>query len=834
MRHAEVALNLGSLHGAGSLTYRVPDEMPIRPGDLVLVPLQTRLLPGVVVSVVGQQPAFPTKPVEDRVAEDAFVGPLQLTLARWIAAHYRAALYDCLALFLPPGLAAKLAAAARKGTWQNPAAPPIPTAPPELPAPLPGPPLTIQQQAAARQIVGAIEARQHKAFLLHGVTGSGKTHVYFEAVARALALERQAIVLVPEIALTPATFARFEERFPGRVAVIHSGLTDKQHRSNWERVRRGEADIVVGSRSALFAPVRRPGLVILDEEQEPSYHQDHSPRYHAREVALWWGQLARSPVVLGSATPDVESYFRAERGRYTLLTLASRFLPRSDFQVPPDRADEGARVPGAIEGSGRAEGGGDAGGGDAGARDASSRDAGARDAGSRDTDGRGASGGDAGGRDVGAINCAPTASYPVGAQFIAPSDGMGSPSDGTDAASDGTDAPSDGMVSPTTGMGSPADELIASTVGNGAPTVGMDSSLAGLVAPSDVLAPDHRNLPPVTIVDMRAELRAGNTSIFSRDLDVALGETLARGEQALLFLNRRGMATCVSCRDCGHVLDCRRCDIPVVYHRPDDLLVCHRCNRRRPMPDRCPGCGGTRIRFFGTGTQRVEQELAARFPDARVIRWDRDTTGKKGAYEALWKTFSDGEADVMVGTQMIAKALDFPRVTLVGVVLADVGLFLPDFRAGERAFQLLSQMAGRGGRGALPGRAIVQTYVPEHYAIQAAATHDYQQFYDREVAFRRTHGYPPHGRLVRLLYTSSKEERCVRETRRVRSLLDGEIARQGIADIQAIGPAPCFAERLRGRFRWAILLRGDRFARILDRLELSPGWVIDVDPVNLL
>jgi primosomal protein N' (replication factor Y) len=234
------------------------------------------------------------------------------------------------------------------------------------------------------------------------------------------------------------------------------------------------------------------------------------------------------------------------------------------------------------------------------------------------------------------------------------------------------------------------------------------------------------------------------------------------------------------------------------------------------------------------GTQRVEQELAERYPAARVIRWDHDSKRQKASYERHWRTFTDGEADDMVGNQKIAKALDFPRVTLVGVVLADVGLFLPDFRAGERAFQLLSQMAGRGGRSSLGGRAIVQTYVPEHYAIQAAARHDYQALYDHEIAFRRVHGYPPLGRLVRLLYTASNEERCIRETRRVRALLDQDIARQGIADIQVIGPAPCFAERARGRFRWALLLRGDRFARVLDRLELAPGWTVDVDPVSLL
>ncbi|MCC7369225.1 MAG: primosomal protein N' [Chloroflexi bacterium] len=676
MRHAEVALSLGGTRGAGSLTYRVPDEMPIRPGDLVLVPLQSRVLPGVVVSIVGETPGFPTKPVEERVADDAFVGPLQLTLARWMAAHYRASLFDCLALFLPPGLATRLATAARNGSWKAPTADPLPADPPSLPPTLPGPPLTMQQAGAARRIVAAIEGRQPKAFLLHGVTGSGKTHVYLEAVARTVELGRQAIVLVPEIGLTPALLARFEERFPGRVSLLHSQLSPGQHRRNWERVRTGDADIVVGSRSALFAPVRRPGLVILDEEQEPSYHQDHSPRYHAREVALWWGQLAKAPVVLGSATPDVESHFRADRGRYTLLTLPSRFR--------------------------------------------------------------------------------------------------------------------EGLPATPTG------------------------------------------LPHVTIVDLREELKAGNTGLFSRALAAALGEVLARGEQALLYLNRRGAATCVSCRDCGHVLLCQRCDIPVVLHKAANTLVCHRCNRRRAMPDRCPSCTGTRIRYFGGGTQRVEHELAARFPDARVVRWDRDSTSRRGQAEAIWKAFGDGEADIMVGTQMIAKALDFPRVTLVGMVLADVGLFLPDFRAGERVFQLLSQMAGRSGRGTLGGRAIVQTYVPEHYVIQAAAAHDYAGFYAQEIEFRRAHGYPPLGRLVRLLFSASREDKCLRETRRVRELVDAEIARQGIGDIQVIGPAPCFAERARGKFRWALLLRGDRFARVLDRLELPPGWAVDVDPVSLL
>ena len=528
---------------------------------------------------------------------------------------------------------------------------------------------------------------------------------------------------------------------------------------------------MVGSRSALFAPVRRPGLVILDEEQEPSYHQDSSPRYHAREVALWWGQLAKSPVVLGSATPDVETYFRAERGRYTLLTLPTRYSQqsnsdRSGLDTPEDLTPQPplprTREPLGFAGSPGRRGEGETSGFSVVARAAEFE--------------------------------------PVQV----------------------TNMPSASDLSPLS-----APEMMSAQ-----PIFAPRSGAGGVRSPqSDA---DARGLPPVAIVDLREELKAGNTGIFSRELSAELGRVLGRGEQALLFLNRRGTATCVSCRDCGHVLACRRCDIPVVFHKSAESLVCHRCNRRRSMPDRCPNCSGKRIRFFGSGTQRVEQELATAFPDARVVRWDRDSTTKRGESEAIWRAFSAGEADIMVGTQMIAKALDFPRVTLVGVVLADVGLFLPDFRAGERSFQLLSQMAGRSGRGTLGGRAIVQTYVPEHYAIQAAAAHDYAAFYAREIEFRRAHGYPPLGRLVRLLYSSTRELKCMQETRRVRTMLDQELARQGIDDIQLIGPAPCFAERARGKFRWAVLLRGDRFARLLDKLELPPGWTMDVDPVSLL
>jgi primosomal protein N' (replication factor Y) len=674
MLHAEVALDIGGAHG-GCLTYRIPEHMPVRAGDIVLVPVSSRMLPGVVVSIAGQTPSFPTRPVEDRLAEDAFLGPLQLTLARWIAAHYRASLFDSLAMFLPPGLTSRLTQAAKSGRWKSPTLE-GPSVDVEKPAPTPGPPLTPHQERAARSIIEAVDTQRHQAFLLHGVTGSGKTLVYMAAIERVLELGRQAIVLVPEIAITPQTVERFEARFPGRVQVLHSDLKDSEHRRAWERIRRGEADIVIGARSALFAPVRRPGIVVLDEEHEWAYKQDRPPRYHAREVALWWGQIARAPVVLGSATPDVESTYRVERGRYTLLTLPTRFV---------------------------------------------------------------------------------------------------------------------------TGRGTAGSEL-----------------------------------PPVELVDMRSELKAGNSSIFSRALRDGLRETLERGEQALLFLNRRGAATHVSCRDCGHVVKCRRCDVPLAYHRTEPGLLCHRCSRREQAPDRCPACHGSRIRFLGLGTQRVESELATEFPKARVIRWDRDTTTSRGSHDRVWAEFASGKADVLVGTQMVAKALDFPRVTLVGAILADVALYLPDLRAGERTFQLLTQVAGRGGRSTLGGRAIIQTYSPDHYAIRAAAKHDYAGFFRREIAFRRAHGYPPLERMVQLVYSHSNELAAQRQAASVARRLTEMVTAQGIGDIRLVGPAPCYLQRVRGRSRWQIVLLGDRFARLLDKLELPPGWSLDVDPLTLL
>ncbi|MBK9942455.1 MAG: primosomal protein N' [Kouleothrix sp.] len=532
-----------------------------------------------------------------------------------------------------------------------------------------------------------------KPFLLHGITGSGKTELYLRAIGRALRHGRQALVLVPEIALTAQLVRRFAARFPGKLAVLHSGLGLGERYDEWRRLRAGTAMLAIGSRSAVFAPLPRLGLIIVDEEHEPSYKHDGAPRYHARDAARTLAELTGSVLILGSATPSVESYAAARAGTFALVALNER--------------------------------------------------------------------------------------------------------------------------------------------------VGMAHDAHGL--PRSVALP----LPPVAIVDMRRELQQGNRSIFSRPLQQALAGALERGEQAILFLNRRGAAAFVMCRDCGHVIACPNCDTPLVLHyeesrepalpaAPDSELVCHSCNHRELVPALCPACWSQRIKTFGVGTQRVVEEVAALFPGTRTLRWDRDSVGRKGDHARLLDHFLRHESDVLVGTQMIAKGLDLPLVSVVGVVAADTGLHLPDFRAGERSFQLLTQVAGRAGRRSAGAQVVLQTYTPDHYALLAAQEHDYAAFFAQEIAFRRQTGYPPFSRLVRFVYTSGSDERGQRaahelaaEVARIASMLD-------LGDWGLIGPAPAFFHRQRNRFRWHVLLRAADPGPLLEVLYLPPGWALDVDPVHVL
>ena len=541
--------------------------------------------------------------------------------------------------------------------------------------------LTPAQEVAWAAVRTNLDGRDGKPILLHGVTSSGKTEIYLRAVAHVLEQGRSAIVLVPEIALTPQTVQRFLARFGARVGLLHSSLSDGERYDTWRRARRGELRVIVGPRSALFAPLADIGLIVVDEEHDDSYYEaSQDVCYHARHAAVQLASICGALALLGSATPDIGSYTEAKQERWKLLELPERVRSHSQHGTP-----------------------------------------------------------------------------------------------------------------------------------------GVETAL---------------DLPPVQIVDMRSELRAGNRSMFSRSLQEGLAGVLQRGQQAILFLNRRGTATYIFCRDCGHVLRCPNCDTALTQHGRGVLaqdLACHHCGYQRQLPPRCPNCQSEQIRHYGTGTETVENELRKLFPQARALRWDRDSTRGKGAHARILSQFAAGAADVLVGTQMLAKGLDLPKVTLVGVVLAEVGLQLPYYRAAERVFQVLTQVAGRAGRSPLGGSVIFQTFQPEHYAIRAAAAHDYRSFYEEESGYRRQLRYPPFAQLVRLEHRDLDANKAQRTAEKLGEQLRALIERQGRGATDVIGPAPCFHARINREYRWQILLRGPEPSALLRGLKL-PGWRIEVDP----
>ncbi len=573
----------------------------------------------------------------------------------------------------------------------------------------PVPVLTRDQQAiweeVQEHIAQAVRGQITPTLLLHGVTGSGKTEIYLRAVQETLLLGRQAIILVPEIALTPQTVRRFLGRFPGQVGLIHSGLSVGERYDTWRRARAGDLQVIVGPRSALFTPFSNLGLIVVDECHDDSYYQSESaPHYHAREAAVEYARLAKACCLMGSATPDITSMYHCQKGGWRYLGLPTRILAHREAvkaQIARLQVDKKESV-----------------------------------------------------------------------------------------------------------------------------------QPASLFRPLEEQA-DAIELPPVHIVDMRLELQAGNRSIFSRPLQQALQEVLENKQQAILFLNRRGSATYVFCRDCGETLKCPRCDIPLTYHEDQGLLQCHYCSYQRRMPDRCGHCGSTRIRHFGTGTQRVETEVKGLFPLARTLRWDFETTRKKGSHESILSTFAEHRADILVGTQMLAKGLDLPLVTLVGVVLADVGLSLPDYRTNERVFQTLTQVAGRAGRSPLGGKVILQTFQPEHYVIQAASKHDYLAFFTQELEFRRKLGYPPYTQLVRLEYRDHDSARAERVAYEMGEQVKNWLAKENQRTMRMIGPAPCFFARMGGAYRWHIVLNGPDPTKIFQGRAIG-GWKIEVNPPNLL
>lgn len=573
------------------------------------------------------------------------------------------------------------------------------------------PSLTRAQQAAWDRLQEGLERLRSgqptpDPYLVHGITGSGKTEIYMRAVEETIRHGRQAIIMVPEIALTPQTVRRFMARFPGQVGLIHSRLSPGERYDTWRRARLGSLPIIVGPRSALFAMLPHLGLIVVDECHDPAYRQeDILPYYDAVDTAIVYARLSGSLVVLGSATPDISLYHRALQQHWNLLQLPVRILAHRQA-IETQLSQISARTP--------------------------------------------------------------------------------------------------DMRLPTLSISIEED------------------------SPTAVL-----NLPPVKIIDMRQELKAGNRTIFSRELQESLREVLAARQQAILFLNRRGTATYVFCRQCGYSLQCPHCDLPLTYHGGEGDLICHTCNYRRKMPTRCPKCGIAQIRQFGTGTEKVESDLRELIPGVRALRWDAETTRMKGAHDLLLQAFSNHQADVLIGTQMLAKGLDLPLVTLVGVVLADVGLQLPDYNAGERTFQLLTQVAGRAGRSPLGGKVILQTFQPDHYVIRAASRHDYLGFYRQELEHRRRLRYPPFVRLVRLEIRNLDAVQAEASARTMFSQVERWIHEGRHTATEIIGPVPCFFGKQNNLYRWQIILRGPDPVEILRGRQLG-DWRVEVNPTSLL
>ncbi len=498
--------------------------------------------------------------------------------------------------------------------------------------------LTIEQENIIREYINSDD----KMFLLKGVTGSGKTEVYMKLVERVLLEGKSAIILVPEIALTPQMIERFKGRFGVNVALFHSKLSDGERFDEWFRVKEGRAKVIVGARSAIFLPAKNLGLIIIDEEHENTYKSEQNPKYQTKEVAEYLSELKGCKVILGSATPSIETYYRALTGEMKLLELNSRV--------------------------------------------------------------------------------------------------------------------------------------------------------------------DNKPMPPMKVIDMRNELKGGNKSLFSRELFIAIQERLKRKEQIILFLNRRGFSTFVSCRSCGYVFKCDECDISMTYHK-NGLLICHYCGKTKREPRECPKCHSKYVKFFGAGTQRVEEEVKKYFNNVRILRMDVDTTRDKHSYERIYNTFKNGEADILIGTQMVSKGLDFKNVTLVGILAADMSINIPDYRAAERTFQIITQVAGRAGRGDKQGEVLIQTYTPQHYSLQYAVNYDYEGFYEKEFTVRAMMKYPPFGKLLLINGTSKKEELLKNFMHKITMMIKPLV--ESCLDIEILGPIPCMISKVKENYRWQIVIKGE-------------------------
>ncbi|TDX49193.1 primosomal protein N' [Orenia marismortui] len=724
-------------------TYKVPDRLKkdVEIGRRVIVPFGRRKIEGYIIDIV-EEVDFDTKDVINIFTSFQFFNQELLDLAKWISEYYQCYLISALKAIVPSGknkiktkrvikLAQSIAQSKEIINEMNGRAykqievlsylvenPNLLLTSTELAQKVDTTPSTIRalvdkgfilyqveevrrnpcshlnfkttkalsptedQQIAIKEISNSLAEEESSTILLKGVTGSGKTEVYLQAIAKVLEAGKETIVLVPEISLTPQTISRFKGRFGNQVAVLHSQLSTGERFDEWRRIKECNVKIVVGARSAVFAPFNNLGLIIIDEEHESSYKQDDHPKYHAREVAIKRAELSDAVVLLGTATPSLESYHRTQIGEYKLIELPKRV--------------------------------------------------------------------------------------------------------------------------------------------------------------------DDRPLPEVEIIDLREELKSGNKTMFSELLQEELKDRLAKGEQSMIFLNRRGFSTFVQCRECGHVMECNDCDVSLTYHANPTILQCHYCDYKEDVPNTCPNCGSIYIKYFGVGTQKVEESLKELYPEATIARMDVDTTRRKGAYQQILSSFKQGEIDILVGTQMIAKGHDFANVTLVGVITADTALNLPDFRAGERTFQLLTQVAGRTGRGDKEGKVIIQSYTPEHYSIQLAQEHDYKSFYQLEIGTREIALYPPFTHLINITMSNEDEDKVIKVSNQLGEILSAEMNKIDGEDIMLLGPVQAPLAKVRGQYRWQLLLKGKDLSQL--RLLTSQALTelkdlstlksvrvsVDVDPLGML
>jgi primosomal protein N' (replication factor Y) len=656
---AEVAVEAARALDRQTYSYAVPDGLDVVPGHRVTVPFGRRNTYGFVVSLGTEDPGVEVKQILE-AGQDPLLLPHQVELARLVADHYWVPLIECVRAMLPP----RVRAGGSSGS--------APTSRQKRHSRLldlalgparhqPAPPLT-PQQSAALEVIGA-----NAETLLHGVIASGKTEVYLAAAQKALSEGLRVLLLVPEISLTPQLVERVRARLEASIAILQSQLTELERAQQWWRVRRGEAMVVLGSRSAVFAPIPKLGLIVLDEEGSASYKQDRTPRYETGWVARRLAEVSGARLVAGSATPSVATYHEAATGQMALATMHKRV---------------------------------------------------------------------------------------------------------------------------------------------------------------------HGEDAPVELVDMRDEVTSGNMQPLSFRLLKAVDRTLENEEQAILYLNRRGLSTYVMCRECGRSVQCLGCSVSLVQHVEIDGLVCHYCGYSRPMPQSCPYCGSRHIRGLGMGTQRLESMVKKLWPRARVLRLDSDVARGPDAYFEIWETFRERRADILVGTQLVTRGLDLPAVTCVGVVDADLPLHFPDYRSAENTFSLVVQVAGRAGRDGRPARVVVQTSNPEHYSLRCAATGDYEGFYTAELPSRKAFHFPPFANLAVLTRTDTDDARAAADARETADSIASGLLKDGIDGIRVMGPSPAFIHRLRGEYRWQVTLKGDGLERARHLAPRGKGWSFDVDPVT--